>query len=381
MGLTPPLQKLIFALAVVRELHFGRAARRLNISQPYLSRTIREYESELGFLLFRRNRRVVEVTAAGRAFLKHAGDILGDLDNAYDRAVEAARLLSRHNASSLVIGCSAFVPLRFRSQTRSIQRLRFPALHLELRVASPAETVESVRSGAFQAGVTYAPLDRDDLAQIPLGSEQLHAVFPRSQSAKGIGEVTLPDLRTRPLIVPCSERTHPALRRWLLEQCAKAGFKPNIVEERSSADGVFDLVQDGVGVPVRPKAVLMAHRMTETKFFFPARTFSANTHMLLENSLEPERPDLWSSVRENRQTWGKKLSFRIWPSTYTAVKTPKTNISARFFSTLMRGVAQPSRSRAFRVLRVDHLPRRSAGAGLRVAGELASCGDQDQIGT
>jgi DNA-binding transcriptional LysR family regulator len=230
MGLTPPLQKLVFALAVVRELHFGRAARRLNISQPYLSRTIREYEGELGFALFRRNRRIVELTAAGRAFLKHAKDILADLDNAYDRAVEAGRLISRQSASSLVIGCSAFVPPRLRCQTRTIQRLRFPTLHLELRIASPTETFESIRSGVFQAGVTYAPLDRDDLAKIPLGSERLHAVFPRAQLANGTGEIALTDLRTRPLIVPCSERTHPALRRWLLEQCEKAGFRPNIVE-------------------------------------------------------------------------------------------------------------------------------------------------------
>jgi DNA-binding transcriptional LysR family regulator len=100
--------------------------------------------------------------------------------------------------------------------------------------------------------VTYAPLDRDDLALIPLGSERLHAVFPRAQSANGTAEIALTDLRTRPLIVPCSERTHPALRRWLLEQCEKAGFRPNIVEELSSADGVFDLVQDGVGVAILP---------------------------------------------------------------------------------------------------------------------------------
>jgi DNA-binding transcriptional LysR family regulator len=252
MSLTPPLQKLVFALAVARELHFGRAARRLNISQPYLSRAILEYESELRFALFRRNRRVVEMTSAGRTFLKHAREFLEGLDNAYARAVEAGRLISRQSASSLVIGCSAFVPQRLRCQARSIQRLRFPALHLELRVASPSETFESIRSGAFQAALTLAPLDRDDLAQFPLRFERLHAVLPRANSANDCGEIALADLRTHPLIVPCSERTHPAMHRWLLEQCAKAGFKPNIVEEVPSSDGVFDLVQDGVGIAILP---------------------------------------------------------------------------------------------------------------------------------
>jgi len=252
MSLTPPLQKLVFALAVARELHFGKAARRLNISQPYLSRTILEYESELRFPLFRRNRRVVEVTGAGRAFLKHARDILADIEDAYGRAVEAGRLMSRQNAASLVIGCSAFVPPRLRCQARSIQRLRFPALHLELRVASSSETFESIGSGVFHAGLTLGPLDRDDLAQFLIRFERLHAVFPRAQSANGSGEIALAELRTRPLIVPCSERTHPALHRWLIEQCAKVGFKPNIVEEVPSSDGVFDLVQDGVGVAILP---------------------------------------------------------------------------------------------------------------------------------
>lgn len=252
MSPTPPLQKLVSALAVARELHFGRAARRLNISQPYLSRSIREYESELRFELFRRNRRIVELTDAGRVFLKHSRDMLAEFENTYARAIEAGRLISRQNATSLVIGCSAFVPPRIRSQVRSIQRVRYPALHLELRVASPSEAFESIASDVFQAGVTFAPLDRDDLAQIPLRSERLHAVFPRVQSANGSGELALADLRTRPLIVPCSERTHPALRRWFLEQCARAGFKPNIVEEVPSSDGVFDLVQDGVGVAILP---------------------------------------------------------------------------------------------------------------------------------
>lgn len=250
MGPTPPLQKLLFALAVARELHFGRAASRLNISQPYLSRAIREYEGELGFVLFRRNRRFVEVTKAGRALLEPAKHMLAELDCAYDRSVDAARLISRQRASSLVIGYSDFVPSRLRSQMRSIQRGRFPALHLEFKAASASETFESITSGLFHVGVTFAPVDRDDLIRIPLRSERLHAIFPRTQTTNGDREIALADLRVYPLIVPCSERTHPALRRWLLEQCARAGFRPNIVEEVSSAHNVFDLVQDGIGVAI-----------------------------------------------------------------------------------------------------------------------------------
>ena len=154
MGHTPPLQKLVFALAVARELHFGRAARLLNISQPYLSRAIREYENELGFVLFRRNRRLVEVTKAGRDFLEHAKHTLAELDHAYSRSVDAARLISRQKASSLVIGYSDFVPSRLRCQMRSIQKGRFPALHLEFRAASPSETFESIANGLFHVGVT-----------------------------------------------------------------------------------------------------------------------------------------------------------------------------------------------------------------------------------
>jgi len=119
-------------------------------------------------------------------------------------------------------------------------------------MASPSETFESIGSGVFHAGLTLAPLDRDDLAQIPLRFERLHAVFPRAQSANGSGDLALTDLRTRPVIVPCSERTHPALHRWFHEQCARAGFKPNIAEEVPSLDGVFDLVQDGVGIAILP---------------------------------------------------------------------------------------------------------------------------------
>jgi DNA-binding transcriptional LysR family regulator len=252
MNLLPPLQKLTFALAVARELHFTMAARRLNITQPYLSRAIREYESELRFMLFRRNRRLVELTKAGRVFLSRANKMLAELNTVYSRTVEEARIVSRQNSSSFVIGYSAFIPSRLRCQIRTIQRAQFPALHLELRAATPMEALESITNGVFHAGVMLAPLDRDDLAYIPLRTDRLYVVFPRVHPPNSLGEIVLADLKTQPLIVPCSEAAHPGLRRWLLEQCAIAEFTPNIVEEVLSADNVYDLVLDGVGIAILP---------------------------------------------------------------------------------------------------------------------------------
>lgn len=252
---TPPLQKLIFALAVARELHYGKAARRLNISQPYLSRAIREYESELRFALFRRNRRIVELTAAGRELLRRSPQILADLNNTYDRAVESARIVARKNASSFVVGYSAWTPSRIRCEMRSVQRARLRTLHLEFRPVSPAEVLESVASGVFHAGVTYSSVDRNDLAQVPLHSERLYAVFPRSESPSKIKGIALDGLMPHSLILPWSDRVEPALRRWFHQECATVGFAPQIVEDAVSLDNAFDLVQDGVGVAILPEHV------------------------------------------------------------------------------------------------------------------------------
>jgi hypothetical protein len=83
----------------------------------------------------------------------------------------------------------------------------------------------------------------------------LYAISVRGHSSNGNGAVRLADRRTHPLIVPCSERTHPALYQWLHGQCVIASFKPNILEEATSTQEVFDLVQDGVGTAIVPAGI------------------------------------------------------------------------------------------------------------------------------
>ncbi len=257
MSATPPLRKLEYVLAVARELHFRKAAERVHVVQSSLSRQVRELEAELDFEIFYRNNHLVDLTDAGRAFILALEDSLTRFLAEYTRARDLSRLISRRNATSCLIGYSPFVPATLRHEIRSIRKLRFPAIRLEFREATESEMADSVASGAFQAGITLAPLERNHLEQIPLRSEPLHAVSISGQSSSGnrSNAIRFAELKTRSLIVPFSERTHPALYQWLHGQCAIAGFRPKIAAEATSMQELFDLVQDGVGIAIVPDGI------------------------------------------------------------------------------------------------------------------------------
>jgi DNA-binding transcriptional LysR family regulator len=246
---------LEYVLAVARELHFGRAAERVHVVQSSISRQVREVEAEVGFEIFRRNNHLVDLTDAGREFILAVGDLMARFDAEFKRARDLSQLIARHHAALCLIGYSHFVPATLRHEIRSIRDLRFPSIHLQFRLATELEMADSLGSGVFQAGVTFAPLERNHLQQVPLRTEPLYAVSVRGHSSNGNGVVRLADLRTHPLIVPCSERTHPALYQWLHGQFIIGGFRPKIVEEATSTQEAFDLVQDGVGTAIIPGGV------------------------------------------------------------------------------------------------------------------------------
>jgi DNA-binding transcriptional LysR family regulator len=246
---------LEYVLAVARELHFGRAAERVHVVQSSISRQVREVEAEVGFEIFRRNNHLVDLTDAGRAFIQTVDDMMAKFDAEFKRARDLSRLIARRHAALCLIGYSPFVPAKLRHEIRSIRNLRFPSIRLQFRLATESEMADSLGSGVFQAGVTFAPLERNHLQQIPLRTEPLYTVSIRGHSSNGSCAIRLADLRTHPLIGPCSERTHPALYQWLHGQCVIAGFRPNIVEEATSTQEVFDLVQDGVGTAIVPAGI------------------------------------------------------------------------------------------------------------------------------
>ena len=159
MSATPSLRKLQYVLAVARELHFGKAAERLHVERSSISRQVREVEQEVGFEIFRRDNHYVAITDAGQPFVQALKEMLTRLDAEFERATDVSRLISRRSASSLLIGYTAFVAGSIRHKIRAIQKQKFPSLHLELRLATAPELVDSLSAEIFQACVTFGPLD------------------------------------------------------------------------------------------------------------------------------------------------------------------------------------------------------------------------------
>ena len=311
------LRRTQFVLAVARELHFGKAAARLNIAQSYLSREVKEFEDEQGYLFFERNGHyVAAVTDSGQAFIRTMAPVLDDLRAGFERASEMGRMISRQKAGSFLIGYSPLVPGAISEQVRSIRSMRFPVLRLQFRTLTPTELFDSLASGGLQAAVTYAFSGRRDLEQIPIGSQRLLAVYPRNQNKGRTTTVGLHELRSHSLIVPSSERMQPEIRDWLLEQCERAGFRPKIVEEPTSTREAFDLVKDHAGARGHARGHLRRDD-GETRVFSHSRNRRVATRARLQTQVQPQdstdrngvRPCVATILPENGQL--KNISPRL----------------------------------------------------------------------
>lgn len=245
------LRHLRYFIAVAEELHFGRAAEQLGISQPPLSQQIQALEEELGARLFERTNRRVALSAVGRLFLPEARQVLAQLE----QAVDVARRAQRGELGELKVGFTASAPFT-STIPRAIRAFRqaCPEVHLDLRELSSRGVAEAVREGRLQVGMLrpLAPLP-EDLVALELFAEPLVAVLPVDHPLAGAREegVRLAALGEEPFVFfPRTFGT--GLYDQLLGLARAAGFSPRIVQEASEAMTLIGLVATGLGVTVLP---------------------------------------------------------------------------------------------------------------------------------
>src|SRR5579875_1523623 len=216
------LRQLRYFVAVAEELHFSRAAARLNLAQSALSSQVRALEHEVGGPLLVRSTRRVELTPAGERLLRDGREVLA----AADEALTRARALARGETGTLVIGSMGpaggglLAPLLARFSSRH------PQVRVEIRNLDFTDIVDAVRERQVDLAFIYMPLDETDLEFTPLMTEPRVVVLPRDHPLAARRELRPHDLRAetfimQPEAVPAIWREH-----WLLVE--DFGERPRI---------------------------------------------------------------------------------------------------------------------------------------------------------
>jgi DNA-binding transcriptional LysR family regulator len=248
------LRHLHAFVAVAEERHFGRAAKRLHISQPPLSRQIQTLEAELGFSLFERTRRRVEITPAGVVFLAQVRRVFESLE----LAVREARRASIGEIGRLAMGYPSSLAYSGLTELLRAFRARFSTVELSLRELSPSEQIEAIKERRLDVGFVRGPLDDAGLVSEVVRREPLVVALPADHRLAGRSRIALGALAREPFVVFPRQRG-PAFFDQLVSMCRRAGFTPHIVQEAPQLD-ILSLVAAGFGVAILPASIREARR-------------------------------------------------------------------------------------------------------------------------
>ena len=246
------LRHLRYFVAVAEELHFGRAAERLHIAQPPLSRQIRDLERELDAPLFERVPRGVELTPAGRAFLPEARLVLAQAE----RAQRTVRRAARGEIGRLRVGfVEAAADAPTLPEVLGFFRMHLPDIGVSLFEMDTAEQAEALRAERIDLGVLDSPpADADRWLHVePVYTDPMVAALPDGHRLAGRTRLTLGDLAAEPFVF-FSRLSAPALHDALTARCRAAGFAPRVMQETAGWHTVASLVAAGVGAAFVPRA-------------------------------------------------------------------------------------------------------------------------------
>ncbi|GIE28591.1 LysR family transcriptional regulator [Actinoplanes italicus] len=238
-------------VAVAEELHFGRAARRLQMAQPPLSQMIRQLEKELGVQLFERSTRSVRLTSAGESFLGPARQVLDDVDLA-KRAVTSAGTGEYGRVTIGFGGASSHAAL---PRLARAVRAAHPGIELVMKVQQYANVaLDGVADGSLDLGFVRMPVTRAGVRTRVIENDRLVCALPADHPLAGKEEIDLTDLIHDPFVsLPASSGS--TLLDAMIRTCEEAGFTPKVVQEAPDSNTVLALVSAGVGVTLTLKSV------------------------------------------------------------------------------------------------------------------------------
>jgi LysR family transcriptional regulator, benzoate and cis,cis-muconate-responsive activator of ben and cat genes len=246
------LRHLRYFVAVAEAENVSRAALKLHVSQPGISRQIRDLEEEIGFQLFERSAKSLKLTSAGKTFLTEAHAVL----QRADEAVKTARAIATGEQGELHVGYAPSPTSRILPPALRAFQLESPNVRVKLHDFSTEEMIGGLREGKLQIaflvrptagmlrGVHFEEILRDAICL---------AVAPKHSLARR-RTVTLADVVSEPIVI-YSRAEYPEAHEELTEMFAHSKTKPRIAEEHDGVASLIAGVESGNGVALVPKSI------------------------------------------------------------------------------------------------------------------------------
>lgn len=265
------LRVLRYFQAVVAELNISRAAARLHVSQPTISRQLKDLEDELGVTLFERNGRHIQLTSSGEYFATQTNQIIALAD----------KTLANINTAKQISGTVELGSAEARSFltiAQSIKKLqrRYPKIKTNVTSSNANQIRTNLKSGNFDFGIVMEPTDKHDLNFIQLpGESRWGLLVPRNSSLADHDHITLADLEGQNIITSAQHGTINQLQEWYGESTPK--FK--IVATYNLLYNASLLVSAGVGYALGVDGIINTNQ-TDLTFIPLAPRLTASTSLV-----------------------------------------------------------------------------------------------------
>jgi LysR family transcriptional regulator, benzoate and cis,cis-muconate-responsive activator of ben and cat genes len=248
------LRHLRYFQAVAEERSFSKAARRLRVAQPALSRAVKDLETQLGVELLTRSRRGVALTEAGAVLLDETAILMQRVDHLVGRVQRTAA----GEEGEIRLGYIGAPTHAFLGRLLREFHQRFPRVSIVLEERTPERVWEMVARGRLSLGLTRPVLaaPSTNLRTLLLRKEPLCGVFPNADPRSKKKSVPWTDLRQDPLII-LARREGVGLHEEILAACRRARISPRVAHTPSVITTILSYVEAGAGIGVIPESVAM----------------------------------------------------------------------------------------------------------------------------
>jgi DNA-binding transcriptional LysR family regulator len=279
------LRNLNYFQVLAEELHFGRAAERLNISQPPLSRTIKQLEDDFGVLLFERTKRKVLLTSAGEELLVQTKQMISQMASIKKRL----RIVGKGESGNLRIGYVGAVMHSSLPSLLNIFHENHPEIDLNFEEQPNINLMQSLNNGTMDAAFVRTWLNPKNLEEKIILTESLAAVLPAKHNLSNQKLIEIKDLENENFI-SFARDCGPTIFDGFLELCSASGFVPKIVHQATQLNSILRLVESGFGVSLLP--VSIAENNNLNLKFIPLKKKIENIPLIMLYRKENANPSL-----------------------------------------------------------------------------------------